>query len=179
MTRIRTVSLEKIDKSMPWAYFDGSSINHQSVCGGGGVLHKSESHYFHIMAGLGSGSNNYAELMSLKLLMLFALEQGCLSLQIFGDSLIVIEWAKAITQCNVMVLSPILEEVLRLKQAFNYITFTHVYRERNGMADLLSKESTKRSMLFGTWRITIHSTEGIYSYTHRPFFGDNVNRMED
>ena len=95
------------------------------------------------MAGLGRGSNNYAELMSLRLLMLFALEQGCLSLQIFGDSMLVIDWEKEIKQCHVMVLLPILEEVIRLKQSFNQITFSHVYRERNVMVDQLSKEATQ------------------------------------
>ena len=80
------MQVEVIDKSIPWAYFDGASQDNQRVCGGGGVLYKSDSHYFHFAAGLGSGSNNYAELMSLRLLMLLALEQGCLSLQIFGDS---------------------------------------------------------------------------------------------
>lgn len=78
--KIRPVRVEQIDKAIPWGYFDGASQDGQMRCGGGGVLHKSEDHYFHISAGLGRGSNNYAELMSLRLLLLFALEQGCLSL---------------------------------------------------------------------------------------------------
>lgn len=170
--RTRPVRVEQFDKSMPWAFFDGASLNHQSVCGGGGVLYKTESHYFHLVAGLGRGSNNYAELMSLKLLMLFALEQGCLSLQIFGDSMLVIDWAKETTHCQVMVLLPILEEVIRLKQSFNHITFTHVYRERNGLADQLSKDATQQDLALGTWRITIHSPGGTFSYYHRPFHDD-------
>ena len=167
--KIRPVREEQIDILRPWDYFDGASKDHQSLCGGGGVLYKSEFHYFHIVAGLGRGSNNYAELMSLRLLMLFALEQGFRSLQIFGDSMLVIDWAMEIHQCHVMVLLPILEEVIRLKQSFTQITFSHVYRERNVMADQLSKEATQQHLDFGSWRITSHLPEGSFSYYHRPF----------
>ena len=62
----------------------------------GGGLYKIESHSFLFSAGLGRGTNNFAELMSLRLLLLFALEQGCLSLKVFGDSMLVIEWAKEV-----------------------------------------------------------------------------------
>lgn len=41
--------------------------------------------------------------------------------------------------------------------------------ERNGMADLLSKEASQQRLNYGTWRITLHSTAGSYSYYHRPF----------
>ena len=139
----RPVREELIDKAIPWGFFDGTSQDRQLSCGGGGVIFKSESHFFHFLVGLGRGSNNYAELMTLRLLLLFALEQGCLSFQVFGDSMLVIEWAKETVKCHVMILLPILEEVLRLKQQFIHISFTHVYRERNGVADQLSKEATQ------------------------------------
>ena len=87
----------------------------------------------------------------------------------FGDSLLVIDWAKESVQCNVMILMPILEEIHRIKQMFNKITFTHVYRERNGVADRLSKEAAQRPLDFGIWQITVHSPVGTYSYYHRPF----------
>ena len=114
--KIRPVREELIDKDIPWGFFDGASQDHQLSCGGGGVLFKSEDHFYHFSAGLGRGSNNFAELMALRLLLLFALEQGCLSLQVFGDSMLVIEWEKENFQCHVMILLPILEEVFRIKQ---------------------------------------------------------------
>jgi ribonuclease HI len=42
--------------------------------------------------GLGPGTTNYVELMSLKLLLIFAKEKNVNSLHIFGDSLNVIKW---------------------------------------------------------------------------------------
>ena len=100
---------ELIDKDIPWGYFDGASQARQLSFGGGGVFYKSEDHFFHFSAGLGRGSNNYAELMALRLLLLFTLEQGCVSLQLFGDSMLFIEWAKENVQCHVIILIPILE----------------------------------------------------------------------
>ena len=83
--------------------------------------------------------------------------------------MLVIEWEKETVQSHVMILLPILEEVFRIKQQFNHISFTHVYRERNGVADQLSKEATQWNLDFGIWRITVHSLEGTYSHYHRPF----------
>jgi hypothetical protein len=72
---IHVVQEEEIDKSKPWGFFDGASQN--SVCGGGAILYLSDSHFFKMTLGLGKGTNNYAKLMSLKLLLIFAIEKGC------------------------------------------------------------------------------------------------------
>ena len=41
---------------------------------------------------LREGSRNYAELLSLKLLLIFVVEKGCGSIKIYGDSMNVINW---------------------------------------------------------------------------------------
>ena len=114
--------------------------------------------------------------MSLRLLLLFALEQGCLSLQVFGDSLLVIDWVNEVHLCNVMLLLPILEEILLLKLHFNYLAFNHIFRERNRVADRLSKEALQLD--YGIWRIHIFAPTGVYSYYHRPFH-DVLNAGEN
>ena len=83
--------MEEIDHLRPWGFFDGSSQEQQITCGGGGCLFISTTHSFHILAGMGRGSNNFAELMALKLVLLFVVEKDCHSLQVFGDSMIVID----------------------------------------------------------------------------------------
>jgi ribonuclease HI len=60
--------------------------------------------------GLGLGTNNYAELMAIKLLLLFAGEKGVQTIQIFGDSMIVINWIHKAQKCHNILLQPILEE---------------------------------------------------------------------
>jgi ribonuclease HI len=118
----------------------GAASADQLLCGGGGCLYFSNSHHYTLKAGLGAGTNNYSELMALKLLLLFVVEQGCQSLQVFGDSLIIINWENGVHRCHISRLVPILEDVIRIKSLFDSISFTHIYRERNQLADELSKE---------------------------------------
>jgi len=77
------VEVESLDQSQPWDYFDGVSQNDGQLCGGGVSLHLSASHVFHIKMGLGPGTNNYVELMVLKLLLIFVGEKGITNIQIF------------------------------------------------------------------------------------------------
>jgi hypothetical protein len=88
---IRASQPAPIDPTLPWDFFDGASQN--LLCGGGGGggnLHISNSHFFKTKMGLGKGTNNYAELMALLLLLKTANEQGLHSIQFFGDSMNVI-----------------------------------------------------------------------------------------
>ena len=54
------------------------------------MLFLREGHFYKIAMGLGEGNNNYPELYSLKLLLIFAAEKGCRSLNVFGESMNVI-----------------------------------------------------------------------------------------
>ena len=49
--------------------------------------------FFTFKAGLGFGSNNFVELLGLKLLLTLALDKHLSKLQIFFDSELVINWA--------------------------------------------------------------------------------------
>ena len=69
--KIRSVFVS-IDKTYPWGYFDGSRAREPKVCGAGGVLYFSDVHYLTFKAGLGTGTNNSAELCALKLLLTLA-----------------------------------------------------------------------------------------------------------
>lgn len=84
---IRQIVMEEIDKSYPWEYFDGVAQGDPTNCGGGKVLHISDSHFFQIKYGLGSDTNNYAEIMALKILLLFALKKGYENYKFFGNSM--------------------------------------------------------------------------------------------
>ena len=89
--------------------------------------------------GLGSGTNNYAELMTLKLLLFFAIERNCKMLQVFGDSMVVINWINKTQRCRNTSLDTLVEEFNKILANFESISFKHVYRERNMEADKLSK----------------------------------------
>ena len=143
ISSVRVPRQEEIDQNRPWGYFYVSSQEHQLICGGGGCLFLYLTHSYHLSASLGRGSNNFAELMALKLLLLFVVEKDCHSLQVFGDSIFVIDWARGFIRCHVIRLLPILEEVALLQQRFDNISFTHVFKERNGVADRISKEASQ------------------------------------
>ena len=57
---------------------------------GGVCLYLNQSNFFQIYLGLGTGTNSYAELMTLKLLLCFANERNRRQLQLYGDSMVVI-----------------------------------------------------------------------------------------
>ena len=117
--------------------------------------------------GLGEGTNNYGELSSLKLLLQFALEKGCINLHIFGDSLIIINWVNKVQQCRTLALNTLYEEVNRLWTTFDHISCRHVYKERNAVADRLSKVGVE--MEFDTWNFFEHKDGEVYEFYHRPF----------
>jgi hypothetical protein len=68
------------------------------------------------------GSNNYVELMSLKLLLQFAVEKEIHSIQLFGDSMNAINWSQKTQICHNIILLPILEEIFRL---YEHICISH------------------------------------------------------
>ena len=154
-----------IDKTHPWGFFDGAAQN--EMCGGGAVLYLSETHYFTITMGLGPGSNNYAELMSLKLLLIFASERGIKRLSVCGDSLNVINWIKKIQACRNIRIVNILSTVQNIILSYDTFLCQHVYRENNKEADQASKEGLR--MAFGNWKIREEKEGQSFEFYHRPF----------
>jgi hypothetical protein len=62
---------------------------------------------------------------------------------------------------------PILEEIFRFLDLFDSSSLKHVYRERNQLADTLSKAGTL--LPFGEWHITEAVGEEVFEYYHMPF----------
>ena len=92
-------------------------------------MHMMENHYFRLKWGLGDGTNNKVELLSIYMFLTFAHEKGLRQFQTFGDSMIIINWLNTTQIFHNILLSPILEEVSHLKATSEFITFHHVYRE--------------------------------------------------
>ena len=124
---IRMVVNEHIDKASPWGYFDGSAPRVPQICGAGGLLYLFDEHYFTFSAGLGLGTNNYAELLALKLLINLDLKQGVQTLQIFGDSQLVINWVSGKFRINNILLTQVLQEVIRISNFLVKVDYKHIY----------------------------------------------------
>lgn len=86
-------------------------------------------HYYLLKWGLGAGTNNKEKLLSLYMLLIFNQDKGLQRLQIFRDSMLVINWLNNAQRCHNTQLTPILEEGAQLKTIFNLITFRHIFKE--------------------------------------------------
>lgn len=137
------------------------------------MLHINEHHRYNVKMGLGMGSNNYAELMALGNLLQFSLEHQCLNLNIFGDSMTVVNWINNITICHIHTLSNILYDGHTFKAAFNHVSCLHIYREHSS-ADKLSKEAGLLPR--GEWLIVEQQGSEEYRYYHRPYIDQRDQR---
>ena len=117
--------------------------------------------------GLGDGTNNFAELITLHHLLHFSLGHQCFNLNIFGDSKIIISWFDSISVCHIHTLNNILNEVNIFKVEFNNISCNHIYREHNSSANQLSKEVA--SLPRGEWVIQEQRGADEFRYFHRPY----------
>ena len=141
--KIRIITEEIIDKTKPWGFFDGSASSNPHLCGAGGILYLKEDHYFTLKVGLGIGTNNLVELYAMKLLLILALDKPITKVQVFGDSLLVINWIIGKFIIHNLQLAQILQEVNRLSDFFEQTEFKHIYRERNALADKLANDGGK------------------------------------
>jgi hypothetical protein len=66
---VQEVVEESVDSSRPRANFDGVTQGTLGTCGVGGVLYLKEAWCLRFKARICEGSNNYVEVMSLKLLL--------------------------------------------------------------------------------------------------------------
>ena len=130
-------------------------------------LHIAESHFFILSMGLGGGTNNSAELMSLKLLLMFAIEKGCTDLNFLGDSMNVINWINQTQDCRHLTLTHIIYSIQQLLSHFNSYSCRHVYRANNKEADKASKEGLR--LAEGTWMVKEFTNGSLQAFYHRPF----------
>lgn len=98
------------------------------------------------------GTNNFAELTALKLLLCWLIHKHIFAIQIYGDSMNVVNWVNGKYRCQHYMLMPLLEEIQTLKLLFNVFSIDHIYRDCNEEADRLSKEGLQQAV--GTWRVT-------------------------
>ena len=101
------------------------------------------------------------------MLLIFAHEKKVYGIKIFGDSMNVINWINQDQHYHNIYLTPILEEVSKLKTTFNQISFTRIVREQNSEVDRCLKEVA--GILPPTWEIEEINPHGTYSFYHRPF----------
>ena len=92
----------------------------------------------------GNGTNTRSEMLALWSLLYYARTLDIDTIQIAGDSKVIVEWFKGTIHMESMILNYWMECIMQLKGQFLEINIQHVYRELNTDADHLSKKAILR-----------------------------------
>ena len=131
----------------PCGYFDGASTS--TAASIGFCLYFNENHRLDFALGVGHGSNTKAELLGLWALLHSSQMMGIPLARIYGDSQVIINWAKGITALSAPEPFHWCRESQKLFRSFQDLTISHIYREYNGIANRLSKQALTFSPGFG------------------------------
>ena len=122
----------------PMIFFDGAAA--KNLGGAGIYLWLNELHFLAFKLGCGSCTNTRAELLALWASLRVAKDMGLPYLHIFGDSSVIINWAKKESTLDMVNLEAWCLNTRILMSSFIWVDLSHVYREHNRRADILSKE---------------------------------------
>ena len=84
-------------------------------------------------------------------------------IHVYGNSRIIIDWEKNSHGINLIYLEAWLNKTKLLSNSFQNIMFSHIYRETNSLADLLSKRAllvVDGFIFFELWSAGSLSSEG-------------------
>jgi len=119
--------------------FDGCSKKNPGLAGAGAVIYKYSKEIWSGNLFVGTNdTNNCAEYSGLILGLQQAIELNIKTLQIEGDSLLVINQMTGKYKCNSPNLIELLNKAKELTAKFDSINFVHIFRNKNVRADELS-----------------------------------------
>jgi len=125
-------------------FFDGCSKGNPGPSGIGAVIYENDIEIWCDSKYLSNYStNNQSEYNALIFGLTKALELNISLLDVYGDSLLVIQQTNGKYKVSNAGLLPLHQKVMELKKQFQNITFTHIPREKNVRADYLSNVGLK------------------------------------
>ena len=119
------------------------------TAGVGYCIHLNKTHHYEFALGFGYGTNTKAELMGLWALLLSSQMMGLPLVSIFGDSQVIVNWVKGLTALSQPYLFHWCRETKNLSNSFHDLSYIHIYREHNWIADKLSKTALTLAQGFG------------------------------
>jgi ribonuclease HI len=120
-------------------WFDREAQSSGNNCGAGGHIRINGYISYKWYLNCGSRTNTKEELLGVWALLTLASRLSILEIHVQGDSNIIIEWLKGKSHLQVATLECWKVRIGELIKLFQKITFSHVYREYNKVADNLSK----------------------------------------
>ena len=115
-------------------------------------------------------------MLSLNILLMFAVEKGCRVLNFYGDSLNVINWINGFQQCRVHHLQNLLCSIKEILHSLDSFSCQHIYRENNEFVDRASKRGLLQDE--GIWRIREHQDGGTTDFFHPSLFDWEANSLQ-
>jgi ribonuclease HI len=137
LRRLTAMLLE--DKALTW--FDRVAQLNGTLCGAGGVLKIDDHTKYRWTLNCGSDTNSRAELMGAWATLTLATRLSVFDLFVLRDSKIVIDWLNGKGSIMVDNLYSWKERIYDLIPLFRTLSFAHIFREENKVADNLSKNA--------------------------------------
>lgn len=127
-------------------YFDGASKGNPGKSGFGGVILEEDGKEIICYAEFLSnkGTNNEAEYMGCLYGIQYAIQQNITHLQVFGDSKLVVQQVTGKWKVKSENLKKYHEAIVELIPKFKHISFHHVERKYNKIADELANQGIKK-----------------------------------
>ncbi len=137
-------TLEKLygkltDNSHVELYVDGAADLHSKTSGIGGVFYRQGEELYTFSESFGDATNNEAEYSALIRGLQIALEMNIVRLNIYADSQLVVNQINGEFKVKHKNMIPLHAKVSDLLSEFNSWEVTHIPREKNKVADKLSK----------------------------------------
>jgi ribonuclease HI len=123
------------------ANIDGGSRGNPGPAGYGVRIQPEGADPVDLKQSLGTCTNNVAEYSGLLAALRWAAANGCTSLHIKSDSLLLVQQMKGVYKVKHPGLQPLFEEARKLARQIGRVTYEHVRREFNKDADRLANEA--------------------------------------
>ena len=150
--------------TFPVGYFDGAAKSNMG--GAGFMIYLSETHYYCFSVSCGVCTNTRAELLALWSVIRVSHLMGLPIKVIFGDSLVVISWVNGTAALDVPTLKHWCDDIITMLRLAPPVSFNHIFREHNTLADGLSKRALHLDMGIGHFSETMNGLtirEGLFS----------------
>lgn len=132
----------KIPRKNGFIFTDGGSRGNPGIAGCGAVLYDGDKNKIDTTTEFcGRQTNNFAEYRGLIIGLELALKNEITDLIVYMDSKLIIEQMKGNFKVKNAGLKPLFENAKNICDNFVKVSFTHVHREKNKVADELANQA--------------------------------------
>jgi ribonuclease HI len=141
---IRNIRKRLEDNGSVKLYVDGAADLHTKTAGIGGVFYRNGDELFSFSEFIGSATNNEAEYKALIKGLKESHELNLLSIVIYADSELIVKQINGDYKVKNERMQILHSKAISLLGKFNRWSITHIPREKNSVADKLSKDGMRR-----------------------------------